>query len=64
MTLRTLLHELRRDLSQRYMRKDLINETAFLLGCSRPAPSTARSGGGRAPPSAYRQDRTSSSVMN
>jgi AraC-like DNA-binding protein len=61
MTLRTLLHELRRDLSQRYMQEGIsINETAFLLGYSEASAfhRSFRRWTGRTP-SAYRRDRTS-----
>ena len=61
MTLRTLLHELRRDLSERYMREGIsINETAFLLGYSEASAfhRSFRRWTGRTP-SAYRRDRTS-----
>ena len=61
MTLRTLLHELRRELSERYMREGIsINETAFLLGYSEASAfhRSFRRWTGRTP-SAYRRDRTS-----
>lgn len=59
MTLRTLLHDLRRDLSERYMREGIsINETAFLLGYSEASAfhRSFRRWTGRTP-SAYRRDR-------
>jgi AraC-like DNA-binding protein len=61
MTLRTLLHELRRDLSQRYIQEGIsINETAFLLGYSEASAfhRSFRQWTGRTP-SAYRRDRAS-----
>ena len=61
MTLRTLLHELRRQLSERYMREGIsINETAFLLGYSEASAfhRSFRRWTGRTP-AAYRRDRTS-----
>ena len=59
-TLRALLHELRRTLSERYIREGLsINETAFLLGYSEASAFHRgfRRWTGRTP-AAYRRDRT------